>query len=181
MSQIQLRRHALRRRYDRETDLYQWFHGSKFCCGPLEAIIALHGREEVEVKVRGPGEAGRACFFFLEEILGIIDQVECSASFRRFFVFCQFRRFLSKMKNIATNWRIFLLQVLLEMSPGLPIDKYILHSGHLAGHRERVARWSPRDTMDVLHKRGWDGTVATKSEDDISLSDLLCFGSAEVK
>ena len=100
LSQIQLRRHALRRRYDRETDLYQWFHGSKFCCGPLEAIIALHGREEVEVKVRGPGEAGRACFFFLEEILGIIDQVECSASFRRFLSFVNFVDFCQSSKTL---------------------------------------------------------------------------------
>ena len=65
-------------RYTGEPDLYQWLQGSKFCCGSLEGLVTLHQTqqgEEVEVKVRAPKDAKKACFFFLEEILGIIDQV----------------------------------------------------------------------------------------------------------
>jgi len=146
--QIQLRRNMLHR-YTGEPDLYQWLQGSKFCCGPLEGLVTLHQTqlgEEVEVKVRAPKDAKKECFFFLEEILGIIDQV------------------------------------LLEMSPGLPVDKYILSSEDLSSHKEAPHRWSPRDTMDLLHRDGWDGMLQGNNQHkDVSLNHLLCFKSEEVR
>lgn len=66
---------------DSESDLYQWFRGSKLCSGLIESLITLEGgdntdqAEWVEIKVRGPANTGSVCFFFIEEILGIIDQV----------------------------------------------------------------------------------------------------------
>lgn len=65
---------------DSDSDLYQWFRGSKLCSGLIESLITLESvdtdqAECVEIKVRGPTNTGTICFFFIEEILGIIDQV----------------------------------------------------------------------------------------------------------
>ena len=46
----------------------------RLACGPLEGRVSL-AEETVEVLVNAPTEAAKAAFFFLEEILGIIDQV----------------------------------------------------------------------------------------------------------
>ena len=46
----------------------------RLSCGTLEGRVSLSD-EKVEVVVNGPNEAAKAAFFFLEEILGIIDQV----------------------------------------------------------------------------------------------------------
>lgn len=53
--QVHLRRSS-RETADPENDLYQWYRGSKFCCGPLEGIITLDPTATgYEIKVRGPG------------------------------------------------------------------------------------------------------------------------------
>ena len=85
-----LRRHANRKSVEEEEtnedssyDLLQWRGGSKVSayCGStgalMEAIVTLKEEEDaVEVKVRGASaDAAKRCFFFLEEILGVIDQV----------------------------------------------------------------------------------------------------------
>ena len=64
-------------------------------CGHLEAVVQLlnsggrkerknggkigrmdlTGQKKVLVKVRGPAGSQKLCFYFLEELLGIIDQV----------------------------------------------------------------------------------------------------------
>lgn len=81
--QSYMRKHANRRQsavdgadLEEETDLYQWRHGSKYCLGDLEGMMTLDEvTDSIEVKVRGKKEDQRRCFLFLEEILGIIDQV----------------------------------------------------------------------------------------------------------
>ncbi len=90
-----LRRHANRKSEEQGYELYQWCGGSKLCCGAggggghggdeedssvMEAMITLREEEGqrrdcVEVKVRGGKEDAKKCFFFLEEILGVVDQV----------------------------------------------------------------------------------------------------------
>ena len=141
---MQLRR-SVARRFDMECELYQWSQGSKLACGPLEAIIEHHD-DQIEVIVRGPKDAKKACFFFLEEILGMIDQV------------------------------------LLEMSPGLPMDKYIVSSIDIKAQKSAM-QWSPRDTMASLHSGGWEHVMANTTQPDRreTLTDLLCFGSSEVQ
>jgi hypothetical protein len=69
-------------RFDPDVSLYQWKGGSRMVCGPLEGVMQLISdpagaakTTSIEVKVRGPRDTNRACFFFLEELLGIIDQV----------------------------------------------------------------------------------------------------------
>ena len=72
--------------------------------------------------VNSPTEAAKAAFFFLEEILGIIDQVALLGLFKP----------------------SSLTQVLVEMSPGLPIDKHILSPASLARGEKKPACYSPR-------------------------------------
>ena len=72
--QVQLRRDNLRDENNPETDLYQWYHGSKLCAGQLEGLVTLEQSEQVlEVKCRGPEDArGRLCSFMQD----ICDSVE---------------------------------------------------------------------------------------------------------
>lgn len=73
--QVQLRR-AMQSLGDPDSDLYQWFEGSKLCSGLLESLITLEDDgEAIEMKVRGPPSSELACFYFIEELLGIVDQV----------------------------------------------------------------------------------------------------------
>ena len=75
--------------------LFQWKGGSRMFCGPLEGVVELLESKAGEVmaskdtltsevmtvktmigvKVRGPVGSRKLCFYFLEELLGIIDQV----------------------------------------------------------------------------------------------------------
>jgi len=71
--------------------------------------------------------------------------------------------------------------VLLECSPGLPMDKLILSSADLAAGLEPPAQWSPRQVMLALHTGGWRAELAGGGAGPESLSTLLCFGSAEVE
>eukprot|EP00096_Caligus_rogercresseyi_P009166 TRINITY_DN3065_c0_g1_i1.p1 TRINITY_DN3065_c0_g1~~TRINITY_DN3065_c0_g1_i1.p1 ORF type:complete len:708 (-),score=157.10 TRINITY_DN3065_c0_g1_i1:362-2485(-) len=113
--QVHLRRHFIRKLIDinndsglnassDDIDLQQWSSGSKFTSGVLEglAFVKVDEKEEeynvIEVKVRGPKNSERDCFFFLEELLGVMDQV------------------------------------LLEMAPGLSIQKYALSTIELKNH-----------------------------------------------
>lgn len=58
------------------SDLFQWSTGSKYYIGGVEALLRLiNGGSNLEVRVRGPDNHEKECFFFLEEILGVIDQV----------------------------------------------------------------------------------------------------------
>ena len=73
--QVQLRR-TVQNIGDPDSDLYQWFEGSKLCSGLIESLITLEDDgESIEMKVRGPPDAELACFYFMEELLGIVDQV----------------------------------------------------------------------------------------------------------
>lgn len=73
--QVQLRR-AMQSLGDPDSDLYQWFEGSKLCSGLIESLITLaDDGEAIEMKVRGPPSSELACFYFIEELLGIVDQV----------------------------------------------------------------------------------------------------------
>lgn len=67
------------RREDDDSDLFQWYHGSKFCTGILESMVTFEEDEDlnqcVEVKVRGPREASQDCFYFMEEILRCLHDV----------------------------------------------------------------------------------------------------------
>lgn len=73
--QVHLRRSS-RDHADPENDLYQWYRGSKFCSGPLEGIITLDPTGTgYEIKVRGPGTMKAECFYFLQDLISITEQM----------------------------------------------------------------------------------------------------------
>ncbi|XP_011883527.1 PREDICTED: death-associated protein kinase 1-like isoform X2 [Vollenhovia emeryi] len=57
------------------SDLYQWWRGSKLCLGPCESIITLEEEEHssVEIQVRGPRGSSAQCFALLSVILDAMD------------------------------------------------------------------------------------------------------------
>lgn len=60
--------------HDPDNDLYQWRHGSKLCSGILESLISLEdGGSYIEVKARGPTDSQLACFYFLDDIMGVVE------------------------------------------------------------------------------------------------------------
>ena len=71
--QAQLRRQFVLKS-ESGTDLLQWSKGSKYFIGSVEGLLRL-ASDGLEVRVRGPAKHEKECFFFLEEILGVIDQV----------------------------------------------------------------------------------------------------------
>ncbi|XP_052278022.1 death-associated protein kinase 1-like isoform X2 [Dreissena polymorpha] len=74
--QTHLRRNILQENDDPDSDLYQWHHGSKYCCGDLEGMICMDRQEQyVEIKVRGPPESATALFYFLEDFVNTAEQV----------------------------------------------------------------------------------------------------------
>ena len=76
--QAQLRRQFVMKS-EAKTDLFQWSQGSKYYIGEVEGLLKLNTEgapgSSLEVCVRGPQNCEKECFFFLEEILGVIDQV----------------------------------------------------------------------------------------------------------
>lgn len=64
---------------DNDSDLYQWYHGSKLCTVALETMITLtedeNGSEYIEVKIRGPRQTSQYCFYFFEQVLETIINV----------------------------------------------------------------------------------------------------------
>jgi len=84
------------RRFDPEVSLNQWKGGSRMLCGSLEGVMELVSDPltrgtSIEVRVRGPRGTNKACFFFMEELLGVVDQVNMciyqKSSFEKVIVF----------------------------------------------------------------------------------------------
>ena len=104
-------------RFEPEVSLYQWRGGSRMVCGPLEGVMQLltdplTRGSSIEVKVRGPRDTNRACFFFLEELLGIVDQVGHifhTLSFIYFPLHCSFK--------LLHHWQREAVCILLWASP----------------------------------------------------------------
>ncbi|XP_032686677.1 death-associated protein kinase 1-like isoform X2 [Odontomachus brunneus] len=57
------------------SDLYQWWRGSKLCVGPCESIITFEEEEHscMEIQVRGPRGSSTQCFALFSVILDAID------------------------------------------------------------------------------------------------------------
>lgn len=77
--QVQLRRTVLQDTDENDTDLYQWHHGTKYCCGNLEGLLNMDRQEQfLEIKVRGPEDSRTAVFYFLEDFINVVEQVVMS-------------------------------------------------------------------------------------------------------
>lgn len=70
---------------DNDTDLYQWYHGSKLCTITLETLITLEQDENseqyIEIKIRGPRQSSQYCFYFFKNILETVIDVSFKFSF----------------------------------------------------------------------------------------------------
>ncbi|GMT30636.1 hypothetical protein PFISCL1PPCAC_21933 [Pristionchus fissidentatus] len=55
-----------------DADLTQWLGCSKLCSTKMEALVRLHG-DAVEVRVRGPAERAMSLFYFLEDIVNLVE------------------------------------------------------------------------------------------------------------
>jgi len=144
--QAQLRRQFVMKS-EGKTDLFQWSQGSKYYIGEVEGMLQLCDKAgtSLEVRVRGPKNCEKECFFFLEEILGVIDQV------------------------------------LLEMSPGLGVDKSIQSADDLKNHRENIHYWGPQELVKALLTDGFSTKLTNPNTSKVeSLADLICFGSTEI-
>ncbi|XP_067666267.1 death-associated protein kinase 1-like isoform X1 [Haliotis asinina] len=76
--QVYLRRNIAQDTDDpsNDTDLYQWHHGTKYCCGDLEGMIDMDRHEQyLEIKVRGSPDSRSSLFYFLEDLVNIVEQV----------------------------------------------------------------------------------------------------------
>lgn len=56
-----------------DADLIQWAGCSKMSSGQMEALIRIRG-DAVEVQVRGPAERATSCFYFLEDVVNLVEQ-----------------------------------------------------------------------------------------------------------
>ncbi|XP_018326507.1 death-associated protein kinase 1 [Agrilus planipennis] len=77
--QVELRKATLNNQsIDNETDLYQWFRGSKLSTDNFETMITLNKpqipSEFIEVKIRGSESFTSDVFHFFNQVLEIIDQ-----------------------------------------------------------------------------------------------------------
>ncbi|XP_054286268.1 death-associated protein kinase 1-like [Macrosteles quadrilineatus] len=150
--QVQLRRTVMNY-CDSETDLYQWFHGSKLCSGLIESLVTLETSshtshsEWIEIKVRGPPHTAPVCFFFIEEILDIIDLV------------------------------------MVEMCPGLSVEKHVLSTLDLKNHCAASYCFPPDQLMTaLLSEEKLDSKLYNPlAECNETLSDLIAFNSNEVR
>ena len=68
------------------------------------------------------------------------------------------------------------------MSPGLPVEKFVLSHSDLKHHREDVHSYSTADIVTAMSKEsGFETAVRNlKSKKHETLRDLLCFGNGEV-
>lgn len=148
--QSYLRRHG-NRKAESDVDLFQCHGASKFSVDGMESLTTLEdgggdGGDSIMVKVRDPRTLAKQCFFLLEEVLGVIDQV------------------------------------LLEMSPGLAVDKHVLSACDLESHSQSVHMYPSSEVVDALARDGFDASVVDGGGkgDTERLVDLICFGSKEV-
>ncbi|CAL4126795.1 unnamed protein product, partial [Meganyctiphanes norvegica] len=71
--------------------------------------------------------------------------------------------------------------VLVEMCPGLVLEKHVLSSAQLSNHSPSIYAWAPADIYTALLKDGLNAQlgnpVSGKSE---NFTQLICFGAQEV-
>ena len=98
------------------------------------------------MKVRGPPQSGQLAFFFLEDLLAMLDQV------------------------------------LLEVCPGMVLERHVLSAAQLSQHAPSVYAWTPAHAHAALLKGGVEAALTngvTKAEEPVL--DTICFGSQEVR
>ena len=73
--QVHLRRYILNDNHE-NNELYQWYHGSKFCSGEMECMMSMEEKDQViELKARGPVELKTTLFYFLDDMCNMLEQI----------------------------------------------------------------------------------------------------------
>lgn len=73
--QVQIRRSMQEFHDPMEAELSQYLGISKISSGKMEAIINLHNKgQAIEIKVRGPNDQGASCFYFMEDLVALVDE-----------------------------------------------------------------------------------------------------------
>lgn len=137
--QVQLRRASMEHA-DPDVDLYQWLRGSKFCSGALEGMLTLedHG-EALQVIVRGPHGSASSCFYFLEDLLTVVDDVLseiCPGA--------QFERHLLSAKDLRNHVPCP------ARYPARQVMRAMLSSGGLEAHVTHPQTGIPESVADLL-------------------------------
>lgn len=75
----------------------------------------------------------------------------------------------------------FSFQVLVEMCPGLVLEKHVLSAEQLSSHASTVYAWPPADIYTALLSGGVRASLQNPLTDkEESFTQLVCFGSQEV-
>ncbi|CAD6186231.1 unnamed protein product [Caenorhabditis auriculariae] len=77
--QVALRRSMNEFQDPMDAELMQWFESSKMSSGRKEALIKLVG-DAVEIKVRGPSDRATSCFYFMEDLINLVEQTACEVA-----------------------------------------------------------------------------------------------------
>lgn len=73
------------------------------------------------------------------------------------------------------------MQVLIEMCPGLVLEKHVLSSEQLGGHGTTVYAWPPADMYTALLNKGVGAALLNPlTEKEEAFTQLVCFGSQDV-
>lgn len=76
-----LRKHVNRKSAP-DSRLMQYMSTSIHSVDSMEALVQIERAADISVQVRGPKAADKKCFFMLEEVLGVIDQVRVEGKFQ---------------------------------------------------------------------------------------------------
>ena len=90
-------------------------------------------------------------------------------------------KFQKKRSRYINKNYDFFFQVLLEMSPGMGVDKSILSVADLKSHSKDIGHWGPQELISALLKDGFSAKLKNPLTGEFeTLCDLICFGSSEV-
>ncbi|CAH1798047.1 unnamed protein product [Owenia fusiformis] len=74
--QIHLRRMLIQEGPETESDLYQWYHGTKYCTANLECLLTMEMSDQaIEIKVRGPDTNASHAFYLLDEMSTLTEHI----------------------------------------------------------------------------------------------------------
>ncbi|CAI5438576.1 unnamed protein product [Caenorhabditis angaria] len=110
--QVALRRSMNEFQDPMDAELLQWNECSKMSSGLKEALIRLVG-DAVEIKVRGPQDRATSCFYFLEDLINLVEQTACEVAPG----IALERHFISPkhLKEHRDNPALFLPEAMMEM------------------------------------------------------------------
>lgn len=136
-----------------DADLVQWVGCSRMSSGQMEALVRLAG-DAVEVQVRGPADTATSCFYFLEDIVNLVEQTASEVA-----------------PGIGLE-RHFLSPKHLQVFPR-ETSKELLQE-----HNPSPATFPPEAMMAMQQQESL--TVKGTQDVEEKFTDVVCFGSRDV-